>query len=1262
MKAKALMPYAIAFCIALPLFAADWTDANNNQYTALKYIKGNGSGSTGGPRIITDIQPTGTDTVKLRFKPTTVSGNDCLYCTRKSGSNAVYAFSGFRTSGRIRIDRHDTRRYMTCTNLTLAANTEYAVVADYNKGNVVSSLEDSAVSVNGEYMLLHNSNRPDGKLGTTSYTPAGPLMLFASHTAGSELSESSDYDNSGSYYLYYFQLYASDGTLTHNLMPAQNASGVAGLYDTVGRKFYGPVGPSGYDTFDSEPKTEVTGTDVKKWTGLGGDNKMSSGANWEGGVAPAAGQDLDFTIAVPLVGIDADIPGVTFGKLWLGDSDIPAFTGSMTVSAVNFPLKVAGNPAITIVAGDYTWNGGAAANWGDAAAWLYEGVAMAWADNNNAIFNADTTATLDRDVSAMGVVFNADVSIVTNSEAHALAATTVSVASGKTATIDAPTSGALEKTGKGTLALSQSRTEPTTITEGSLAFSGTAALDWSNFTFGTDPAKSVTLDFGPAATLATVPDTWQVGIVDGVTNTIVKRGGDWAVDTTFSLGRAPGAVSTFINESGDLLSANNFHIGGGEALLSVMTVGGGTVGSTSPASIRVFVGYFSEGILTVTNTGVFTSQKSLFVGNRANGTVNVSDGGQVLVGDDIVFSYKLPTCGVINLGRGVIEANRAYMMESGSATLNFDGGAFRRANANGDLFAANGDAKAIDVTVSANGGTIDNNGLSVALPRTVVGAGGLTLAGSGTTTISADQAYLGTTTVSNGTTLAVTGVAFAGPLVLEAGSSLEITNYAAVVPAVSAPALTLPSAGSIPLTFNGGAFPQGVYAICSAEGVTAADGAKFSFATDGGLASAWSLVGSTLVLTVGSVSGNYWTGLAGDGKMSSAANWASGSAPRNGADIDFSAISRAATISADIPNATFGTVTMGEGVITFTNSLAATGFSDTSKIAVGENSTVTIEGDLVYTGSITEHICHTVAEGGRFVVTGDIVAAAGKRGYLYPSVTTSIEGVIAAKGLVNNASGRSLLLAPSGGSINWEIGENGISGSYRCYISSGANAKATVVAAANFAISGVIEDGTVLELDTTSPGGTPCTVTVGKGSSGYIYSSGCVRVSGTGRVLFNSGDSTFSGGLDVLDTATLAVKPGAGVGHGAVTVGNGATLEVAASGTATIGGDLALADGASLAFNFTDREMVPALALADGNTLSFAGEGATNITVKCSSAGGIWPRGGMKTLTVCGGFAAEGVSVSLAAPAPAWVRGLSVDGDGNIVLDVIHKGLLISIK
>ena len=117
MKTKTIHAAIAAICVAVavPSWAADWTDANGNTYTALKYIKGNGNGSsTGGPRIITDIRPAGTDAVKLKFMPTTVSGSECLFCTRnsKTGSNVQSdAFSGFRIGNKIRIDRFHTTRY-----------------------------------------------------------------------------------------------------------------------------------------------------------------------------------------------------------------------------------------------------------------------------------------------------------------------------------------------------------------------------------------------------------------------------------------------------------------------------------------------------------------------------------------------------------------------------------------------------------------------------------------------------------------------------------------------------------------------------------------------------------------------------------------------------------------------------------------------------------------------------------------------------------------------------------------------------------------------------------------------------------------------------------------------------------------------------------------------------------------------------------------------------------------------------------------------
>jgi hypothetical protein len=153
--------------------------------------------------------------------------------------------------------------------------------------------------------------------------------------------------------------------------------------------------------------------------------------------------------------------------------------------------------------------------------------------------------------------------------------------------------------------------------------------------------------------------------------------------------------------------------------------------------------------------------------------------------------------------------------------------------------------------------------------------------------------------------------------------------------------------------------------------------------------------------------------------------------------------------------------------------------------------------------------------------------------------------------------------------------------------------------------------------------------------------------------------NTFSG-LTVTDTATASVKAGCKPGTGVVTLEAGAILEVAESGAVTLGGDLALADGSTLAFNFTERKVGPLLALASEKSLSFVGEGEKNIAVKVS--GDVWPVGGKHILTATGGFKAEGVTVSLAAGAPKWAKSVDVNEDGNIVLDVKPMGTRVIVR
>ena len=170
------------------------------------------------------------------------------------------------------------------------------------------------------------------------------------------------------------------------------------------------------------------------------------------------------------------------------------------------------------------------------------------------------------------------------------------------------------------------------------------------------------------------------------------------------------------------------------------------------------------------------------------------------------------------------------------------------------------------------------------------------------------------------------------------------------------------------------------------------------------------------------------------------------------------------------------------------------------------------------------------------------------------------------------------------------------------------------------------------------------------------WPGGAMNVTGCGTLLFNS-VSDFTGGLTVSDTATVAVNPGKQPGAGTVTVNNGATLQVAQSGTVALAGGLTLADGAALGFNFTEKWTAPVLDVT-GKTVTLNGN--KNITVKVSAADGIRPMSGRHVLTSGGKFA--GATVSLAADAPDWVKSVSVNEDGNIVLDVKPTGFRLIVK
>ena len=412
--------------------------------------------------------------------------------------------------------------------------------------------------------------------------------------------------------------------------------------------------------------------------------------------------------------------------------------------------------------------------------------------------------------------------------------------------------------------------------------------------------------------------------------------------------------------------------------------------------------------------------------------------------------------------------------------------------------------------------------------------------------------------------------------------------------------------------------------------------------------------------------GKRWTGRGGNNKMSTAENWEYCSLPTSGDDLDFSLAPESAKINADIVSS-FGKITIAN-IVEFSGNFSVTSFNDTSKVAVGENSTVIVNGDLEFSNCTkSTPITYSIAEGGVFRVTGTISATGFiSKGYLFATYGEKTTGTIAAKGLCNDGakdgSGypRFILVRNSDGYYPaWAIGSEGLKG--RFYVNSKNTSSGTIVAESDFVISATILNRGKLFIDADS-----YNVTLRYNSDvGGIYGEGKITVSG-GEIIVDydineltQKDDYRKPPFTVSSGATLTFNKGGNIGAGELTIEEGGTLEIAESATVTHNGDLSLSNGAELAFDFTDRIRLPQLALAAGKSVKFTEGESTNIFVKVS--GDVWPVSGDKLLTTCGGFNADGVTVELAEGAPKWAQDVKIE-DGNIVLTIKPMPTVITVR
>ena len=191
------------------------------------------------------------------------------------------------------------------------------------------------------------------------------------------------------------------------------------------------------------------------------------------------------------------------------------------------------------------------------------------------------------------------------------------------------------------------------------------------------------------------------------------------------------------------------------------------------------------------------------------------------------------------------------------------------------------------------------------------------------------------------------------------------------------------------------------------------------------------------------------------------------------------------------------------------------------------------------------------------------------------------------------------------------------------------------------------KSGIALNFFTDDEDGVARTITL----NGTIWAAagGTVTAKGSGTVAVKI-NQQFTANLSVSDTATYAIDAGCTNGIGTVTVGATATLKSVGAGRAGVGG-LTLADGATLAFEFTDKAVAPVLASATSATITS--------TVNVKIVDGLRPKGGAYILTSGADFTDKTVNL---VDKPKWVKSVEVDEGGNLVLTAIPKGCMIIVK
>ncbi len=501
-------------------------------------------------------------------------------------------------------------------------------------------------------------------------------------------------------------------------------------------------------TLALQPPTTCTSC---SWTGGGGNNNWSTGANWSGGLPPATNGTATLTfpsgqsqptnnndfVGASFAGIVLSGSGYTLGgnQITLGTSGIAdsVTSGGNTVSlpvaagAVQ-PVSVTNSGETLTLSGVYSGTGGGITKSGSGALTL----------------SGPNTMT-------GGVTLSAGQLNINN--ATALGTGTFTISGG---TIDNTSGGAITESNNNVQSWS-----------GDFTFAGSNALNLGTGNVTLTAARQVTVTASNLTVGGVVSGAFKLtkagsgtltlGGANTFTGGVALTAGQLNINNASALGTTAGTFTisggtTIDNTSGSAITTSNYPMSWAGDFTFVgsndLNLGTGNAPMTASRSVTVNAGTLTVGgVISGTNFGI----TKLGAGTLAD------------LGNNTYTGNTTITAGILN-------ADATASLGGASNQLIFNGGTLQ---ASGAISSPSTRA----VSVASATGTIDTNGFTVSLAGNVTGANGLTKISSGALQLSGTNTFLGGVSLNGGELdINSTTALGTGTLTISGGTTIDNTS------------------------------------------------------------------------------------------------------------------------------------------------------------------------------------------------------------------------------------------------------------------------------------------------------------------------------------------------------------------------------------------------------------------------------------------------------------------------------------------------------